>query len=179
MLAVGGELKNTICLTRGREAFLSQHIGDLENLESYKFFESTVAGLKRILEIEPQILAYDLHPDYFSTRWALAAGRHGAGRRSTSPRPHRKLHGGESSRRAASSASLLTARAMGRTETSGAGKSWFAIIAGSSASPTWITFPCREGPPPSWSLGAWRSATCFTISAGDFWDLDIPFVRAP
>ena len=72
VLAVGGELKNTICLTRGREAFLSQHIGDLENLESYKFFESTVAGLKRILEIEPQILAYDLHPDYFSTRWALA-----------------------------------------------------------------------------------------------------------
>ena len=71
VLAVGGELKNTICLTRGREAFLSQHIGDLENLESYKFFESTVAGLKRILEVEPQILAYDLHPDYFSTRWAL------------------------------------------------------------------------------------------------------------
>ncbi len=72
VLAVGGELKNTICLTRGREAFLSQHIGDLENLESYKFFESTVAGLKRILEVEPKILAYDLHPDYFSTRWARA-----------------------------------------------------------------------------------------------------------
>jgi hydrogenase maturation protein HypF len=71
VLAVGGELKNTICLTRGREAFLSQHIGDLENLESYKFFESTVAGLERILEVAPQILAYDLHPDYFSTRWAL------------------------------------------------------------------------------------------------------------
>jgi len=71
VLAVGGELKNTICLTRGREAFLSQHIGDLENLESYKFFESTIAGLKRILEIEPPTLAYDLHPDYFSTRWAL------------------------------------------------------------------------------------------------------------
>ena len=49
VLAVGGELKNTICLTRGREAFLSQHIGDLENFESYKFFESTIAGLKRIL----------------------------------------------------------------------------------------------------------------------------------
>jgi len=72
VLAVGGELKNTICLTRGREAFLSQHIGDLENLESYQFFESTVAGLERILEIEPKLLAYDLHPDYFSTRWALA-----------------------------------------------------------------------------------------------------------
>jgi hydrogenase maturation protein HypF len=48
VLGVGGELKNTICLTRGREAFLSQHIGDLENLESYKFFEATIAGLERI-----------------------------------------------------------------------------------------------------------------------------------
>ncbi len=72
VLAVGGELKNTICLTRGREAFLSQHIGDLENLESYRFFAATIESLKRILEIEPQVLAYDLHPDYFSTRWALA-----------------------------------------------------------------------------------------------------------
>src|ERR1019366_3880767 len=71
VLAVGGELKNTVCLTRGREAFLSQHIGDLENVESYKFFASTIAGLQRILEIKPAIVAYDLHPDYFSTRWAL------------------------------------------------------------------------------------------------------------
>jgi hydrogenase maturation protein HypF len=71
ILAVGGELKNTICLTKNRHAFLSQHIGDLENLESYGFFETTIARFKRILEVEPQLLAYDLHPDYFSTRWAL------------------------------------------------------------------------------------------------------------
>jgi hydrogenase maturation protein HypF len=72
ILAVGGELKNTLCLTRGSHAFLSQHIGDLENLESYRFFEEVVAHLESILEIEPRIVAYDLHPDYFSTRWALA-----------------------------------------------------------------------------------------------------------
>jgi hydrogenase maturation protein HypF len=72
VLAVGGELKNTICLTKGRHAFLSQHIGDLENLESYNFFEEAVEHLQRILEIEPRIIAYDLHPNYFSTRWALA-----------------------------------------------------------------------------------------------------------
>jgi len=72
ILAVGGELKNTVCVTRGSEAFLSQHIGDLENVESYAFFEEVVAQLKRVLEIEPRIVAYDLHPDYFSTRWALA-----------------------------------------------------------------------------------------------------------
>jgi hydrogenase maturation protein HypF len=71
ILAVGGELKNTVCLTKGRHAFLSQHIGDLENLESYAFFETTISSFRRILEVEPQLLAYDLHPDYFSTRWAL------------------------------------------------------------------------------------------------------------
>ena len=70
VLAVGGELKNTICVVRGSEAFLSQHVGDLENLESYKFFEEAVAHLQRILETEPKIIAHDLHPDYFSTKWA-------------------------------------------------------------------------------------------------------------
>jgi hydrogenase maturation protein HypF len=75
VLAVGGEMKNTICLTKGRHAFLSQHIGDLENLESYRFFEEAVEHLSRVLEIAPRAIACDLHPDYFSTRWAL--GREG------------------------------------------------------------------------------------------------------
>ena len=71
VLAVGGELKNTICVVRESEAFLSQHIGDLENLESYKFFGEAVEHLQRILEVRPKIVAHDLHPDYFSTKWAL------------------------------------------------------------------------------------------------------------
>jgi hydrogenase maturation protein HypF len=71
VLAVGGELKNTICLTKGKHAFLSQHIGDLENLESFKFFEEAIAHLRAVLEIDPAIIAYDLHPDYFSSKWAL------------------------------------------------------------------------------------------------------------
>jgi hydrogenase maturation protein HypF len=71
ILAVGGELKNTICLTKDNHAFLSQHIGDLENLESYKFFEEAICHLQNILEIKPRIIAHDLHPDYFSTKWAL------------------------------------------------------------------------------------------------------------
>jgi hydrogenase maturation protein HypF len=71
VLAVGGELKNTICLTKGKHAFLSQHVGDLENVESYSFFHEAIEHLERILEIRPEIIAYDLHPDYFSTRWAL------------------------------------------------------------------------------------------------------------
>jgi hydrogenase maturation protein HypF len=71
VLAVGGELKNTICLTKGQHAFLSQHVGDLENVESYRFFHEAIEHLERILEIRPEIVAYDLHPDYFSTKWAL------------------------------------------------------------------------------------------------------------
>ena len=70
VLAVGGELKNTVCVVRGSEAFLSQHVGDLENLESYRFFEEAVEHLQRILETQPKVIAHDLHPDYFSTKWA-------------------------------------------------------------------------------------------------------------
>src|SRR5208337_4284292 len=71
VLAVGGELKNTICLTKGKHAFLSQHVGDLENVESYSFFHEAIQHLERILQIRPEIIAYDLHPNYFSTKWAL------------------------------------------------------------------------------------------------------------
>ncbi|MFZ0133439.1 MAG: Sua5/YciO/YrdC/YwlC family protein, partial [Desulfobacterales bacterium] len=71
VLACGAELKNTICLTRGNQAFVSQHIGDLENAAGEEFFRFTIGHMRRILEIEPEILAYDLHPDYLSTRWAL------------------------------------------------------------------------------------------------------------
>ena len=70
VLAVGGELKNTVCLTKGNRAFLSQHIGDLENLRANDFFEEAVAHLRRILEIHPRAIACDMHPAYFSTQWA-------------------------------------------------------------------------------------------------------------
>ncbi|HKW26704.1 MAG TPA: carbamoyltransferase HypF [Terriglobales bacterium] len=70
VLAVGGELKNAICLTQGRHAFLSQHVGDLENVQACYFFEEAITHLEKVLEIQPQAVAHDLHPDYFSTRWA-------------------------------------------------------------------------------------------------------------
>ena len=70
VLACGAELKNTVCLTRGRQAFVSQHIGDLENRATDDFFRLTVDHLKRILDIDPQVVACDLHPDYMSTRYA-------------------------------------------------------------------------------------------------------------
>jgi len=71
ILAVGGELKNTICLFKDDRAFLSQHIGDLENMETLAFFEECVHHLTRILQVEPVAIAHDLHPDYLSTQWAL------------------------------------------------------------------------------------------------------------
>jgi hydrogenase maturation protein HypF len=72
VLACGGELKNTICLTKGRMAFISQHIGDLENLATHEFFQLTVRHMQRILGVAPEIIAYDMHPDYLSSRWAAA-----------------------------------------------------------------------------------------------------------
>ncbi|MBW2095488.1 MAG: carbamoyltransferase HypF [Deltaproteobacteria bacterium] len=70
VLAVGGELKNTVCLTKENRIFLSQHVGDMENLETYEFFGLTISHLQRILEIEPAVIAHDLHPDYLSSRFA-------------------------------------------------------------------------------------------------------------
>jgi hydrogenase maturation protein HypF len=71
VLACGAELKNTVCLTKDNKAFLSQHIGDLENLPTYDFFKMTIEHMKRIIDIEPEVIACDFHPNYFSTRYAL------------------------------------------------------------------------------------------------------------
>ena len=73
VLAFGGELKNTLCLTKGRYAILSQHIGDLENYETMQFFEETLSRMKHLFRVSPLAVAYDLHPGYWSTRMALAS----------------------------------------------------------------------------------------------------------
>jgi hydrogenase maturation protein HypF len=72
VLSVGGWFKNTVCVTRGDEAFVSQHIGDLDNAAACGFFEETVAHLLPILDVEPEIVAHDLHPDFHSSRFAAA-----------------------------------------------------------------------------------------------------------
>ena len=71
ILAAGSELKNTFCITRGNYAFLSHHIGDMENYETMQSFEDSVAHYERLFRIRPKIIAYDLHPDYLATRYAL------------------------------------------------------------------------------------------------------------
>jgi hydrogenase maturation protein HypF len=72
ILACGGELKNTFCVTRGHYAFMGHHIGDLENLETLTSFEEGIKHFKRLFSIEPKAVVYDLHPDYLSTQYALS-----------------------------------------------------------------------------------------------------------
>lgn len=74
VLALGAGLKNTICVTRGDEAFVSQHVGDLDNGPACGFLEETVDHLLAVLQVRPEAVACDLHPDFHSTRhaWQLA-----------------------------------------------------------------------------------------------------------
>jgi hydrogenase maturation protein HypF len=69
-IGCGAEEKNTFCLIRGEHAFLSQHIGDMENLETLENFENTIKLYKRLFRIEPEIIAHDLHPEYLATKYA-------------------------------------------------------------------------------------------------------------
>jgi hydrogenase maturation protein HypF len=71
VLALGGFLKNTICVMKARQAFLSQHIGGLDNVAAIGFLEETVRHLLAILDVCPAMIAHDLHPDFPSTRLAL------------------------------------------------------------------------------------------------------------
>jgi hydrogenase maturation protein HypF len=71
LLAGGAELKNTFCLARDHYAIVSHHIGDMENYETLKSFEDGIAHFERLFRIDPVILAYDLHPNYLSTRYIL------------------------------------------------------------------------------------------------------------
>ncbi len=78
LLATGAELKNTFCLARERYAFLSHHIGDMENYETLRSFEQGIAHFERLFRVQPQVIAYDLHPNYLATRYALQrAGQEG------------------------------------------------------------------------------------------------------
>jgi hydrogenase maturation protein HypF len=71
VLAVGGEVKNTFCLTRGSLAFMSCHIGDLENLTTYQTYLAAIGHYEKLFAIKPSLIAYDLHPEYLATKYAL------------------------------------------------------------------------------------------------------------
>ncbi|MGH3836429.1 MAG: carbamoyltransferase HypF, partial [Pseudonocardiaceae bacterium] len=71
ILGCGAELKNTFCLARGRHAFMSHHIGDLENYETLRSFTEGIAHFGRLFDVVPEVVAHDLHPEYLSTKYAL------------------------------------------------------------------------------------------------------------
>ncbi len=192
VLAVGAELKGAVCLTKGRNAFLGQHLGDLKNAQALDFFEETVAHLCRILEIEPEIVAHDLHPDYFSTRYAkrlearppirkpraaLSNGRTGRSSASsittrTSPPSWPNM-----ARKGRCSASRSTAPATARTGRSGAASSLSRTCGIFGASDIWrrCRFPAATRP----IAEPWRTAVAYLHAAfGPEWaNLDIPFVK--
>jgi len=70
VLSCGAEMKGSFCLTRDDHAFISQHIGDMENAETLEHFQNAVEVYKRLFRIQPEVIAHDLHPDYLSTRYA-------------------------------------------------------------------------------------------------------------
>jgi hydrogenase maturation protein HypF len=70
VLACGAELKNTFCLAKGNRAFISHHIGDLENVETLAAFTGGIEHFRRLFDIEPEVVGHDLHPDYLSTKYA-------------------------------------------------------------------------------------------------------------
>ncbi len=71
VLACGAELKNTFCLAKGQHAFVSHHIGDLENAETLRSFTEGIEHFGRLFNVVPQVVAHDLHPEYLSTKYAL------------------------------------------------------------------------------------------------------------
>jgi len=74
VLALGGELKSTVCLLERTQAVLSEHLGDLSNARAYRHFVRTARNFQQLLQIEPAVVACDLHPDYASTRYARSLG---------------------------------------------------------------------------------------------------------
>jgi hydrogenase maturation protein HypF len=70
ILGCGAEEKNTFCLTRDNFAFVSQHIGDMENLETLEHFQNTIELYKKLFRIKPEIIAHDMHPEYLPTKYA-------------------------------------------------------------------------------------------------------------
>ncbi|MBU2702374.1 hydrogenase maturation protein HypF [Sporomusaceae bacterium BoRhaA] len=70
VLAAGGELKNTFCLTKGNTAFVSTHIGDLENMATFGAYTAAIKHYQRLFEIRPEVVACDFHPEYLSTKYA-------------------------------------------------------------------------------------------------------------
>ena len=145
ILAVGAELKHTFTLARGGRAHVAPHNGDLEDLATHRAFTDGLAHLSRLLALEPEVVAHDLHPEYLSTKYAIA--RFPADRRIAVQHHHAHVascaaeHG--ITRR--SSASPTTAWAWATTARSGAARSSLADLAATGASARFARAPLPGG----------------------------------
>ncbi len=74
IIACGAELVNTFCLGKGKQAIMSQYIGDLKNWETYEFYSESIEKQKMLFRIDPVLIVCDLHPEYLSTKYALESG---------------------------------------------------------------------------------------------------------
>jgi len=92
VLACGAEQKNTFCLTKDGYAFLSQHIGDLENEQTLDHFQTTIDLYKNLFRLEPEIVAHDMHPEYLSTKYALELKTREGDRLKLVPVQHHHAH---------------------------------------------------------------------------------------
>jgi hydrogenase maturation protein HypF len=176
LLACGGHLKNTFCLGKGRQAFVSHHIGDLENLETLTSFREGIEHFQRLFDIYPQAIAYDLHPDYLATHYALDTRipqKIGVQHHHAHIASVLAEHGLEEPviRVAADGTGYGTDGAVWGCEIMAADLSGFERL----AHLTYVPLPGGEQA----IRQPWRMAAVYLAQAyGDaFWELDIPFVR--
>jgi hydrogenase maturation protein HypF len=150
ILAAGAELKNTFCLTRQDYAFVSHHIGDLENYETLRSFEEGIAHYERLFRITPERLACDLHPNYLATHYAQErAARQGL------PLVQVQHHHAHLAACLAENGWTSTAPVWAPTKPSGAAKSCWAGTAVTSAFTTWLMRPYQAVTWPCVNLPAW------------------------
>ncbi len=171
MLAIGAELKNTFCLTNGRYAFLSHHIGDMENYETLQSFEEGVAHFEKLFRVKPELIAYDLHPNYLAT--PLRAGAGGTGRDNgrsacsiTTPTSPPSWPNMGTTATAQSLASALTARVTAMTARFGAASFWWRIMRGMNGRITSTTPPSPAATKPSANRGGWPWPGCDNAECG-------------
>ena len=178
-LAVGADLKNAFCLAEGRLAWLSAHVGDMDDLATLTAFGTAEEHLRLITGVVPEQLAADRHPAYRSRRWAARARRRAvpwSRCSTTTPTSPRRWPSTASARTTRSSGSPSTGRGTATTAPPGAASSWRRRT---RRTPGWRTSPtstCPAGTPACGTRAGWRSRT--SARPASPWDERLPAVRA-
>ncbi len=152
VLACGALLKNTFCLARGDQAWLGPHVGDLDHVATHRFFEASVERFERFLQIRPEVVAYDLHPGYHSTSYALAREGRDGRRGAASPCARGQRDGRAWSRRPCARPRLGRDGLRHSTARRGEASCCWRHDATSSGSRRSVRSP--------WPAATWRSARC-------------------